>query len=331
FTRPNIAFVTSATTTGAMGGLVGADGICQSAAAAASLPGTYRAWLSTTTGKASMRLGAGGWVRTDGLPFTNSVAELTSGTIYYPLRLDEFGNDVFTTTVFTSTTTIGTRQLDADTCGDWTSNAGQTPAGLGTTGTATSAWTTGAYGSCGSSRRLYCFGVSETGAAIISPPPPAARIAFVTSSTWTPGGGLPSADALCTSEAASAGLPGTFLALLTPLNTTASSRFSTAGAPWFRVDGVQLTATPAQAFADAYWSAPLNVTAAGAYVHDVVWSGAPALTMQGAPGNTCLGWNSASPQSFGGIGAATDSQVANAFGGNSELCAAAHRLYCLQQ
>ncbi len=331
FARPNIAFVTSATTTGAMGGLAGADALCQGAAASGGLPGTYRAWLSTSTVDAATRLGAGGWKRTDGLPFTNSVAELTAGIIYYPLRLDELGNDLFSVTAFTSTTTLGTLQAGADTCGEWTVAAGQTPAGLGTTGTATTSWTTGAFGSCGSSRHVYCFGVTEIGASIITPPPPAARLAFVTSGTWAPGGGLQAADSVCGSEAQAAGLTGTFRALLTPVNTTAASRFSTMGAPWFRVDGVQLNATPAGFFTDAFSSAPLNVTASGAYVSDVVWTGAPAPTIQGAPANTCQGWTASSVQDFGGTGAANDSQLANAFGGNSDACANPHRLYCLQQ
>ncbi|MFO0597668.1 MAG: hypothetical protein U0228_20345 [Myxococcaceae bacterium] len=331
FTRPNIAFVTSTVTTGAMGGLTGADAICQNAATAASLAGTYKAWLSTTTGKANARVGPGGWVRTDGLPFANSIDDLVAGKIFYPLRLDEFGNDLFVQPVFTSTTALGTRQVDADTCGDWTTTAGQTPAGLGNSAATTGLWTSAAFGACGSSRHLYCFGTTETGAAVISPPPPAARLAFVSTAVWMPGGGLQSADSLCASEAQAAGLTGSWLALLTPLNTTAASRFSTAGAPWFRVDGVQLTSTAAQLFSSAFWAAPLNVTATGAPANDLAWTGAPGLTVQGAPGNTCQGWTASTVQDFGGLGAVSNSQVGSAFGATTDGCVIAHRLYCLQQ
>lgn len=45
-----LVFVTRTTYTGDLGGLTGADGLCSAAANAASLGGTWRAWLSTTVG-----------------------------------------------------------------------------------------------------------------------------------------------------------------------------------------------------------------------------------------------------------------------------------------
>src|SRR5438046_556790 len=73
FELPNVAFVTSTTQTGNLGGLAGADAICQSRAANAALSGTYRAYLSTSVTDALSRIDrAGGWVRVDGLPVANS-------------------------------------------------------------------------------------------------------------------------------------------------------------------------------------------------------------------------------------------------------------------
>src|SRR4051794_402552 len=43
-------FVSSALYSGALGGLSGADSKCQGLAAAAGLPGSYKAWLADTTG-----------------------------------------------------------------------------------------------------------------------------------------------------------------------------------------------------------------------------------------------------------------------------------------
>src|SRR4051812_26024409 len=43
-------FVSSALYSGALGGLSGADSKCQGLAAAAGLPGAYKAWLADTTG-----------------------------------------------------------------------------------------------------------------------------------------------------------------------------------------------------------------------------------------------------------------------------------------
>jgi Collagen triple helix repeat (20 copies) len=48
-------FVSSTLTQGAFGGLAGGDAICQAAADAASLGGTYLAWLSSSTGSPSTR------------------------------------------------------------------------------------------------------------------------------------------------------------------------------------------------------------------------------------------------------------------------------------
>src|SRR5690606_22090089 len=52
----NRVFVTSATYTGNLGGLAGADAKCQELADAANLGGTYRAWLSVSGTPANSRL-----------------------------------------------------------------------------------------------------------------------------------------------------------------------------------------------------------------------------------------------------------------------------------
>src|SRR5262245_23472284 len=65
--RPNVAFVTRGVYSGALGGLSGADGICQTAAISAGLPGTFVAWLSTSTVNARDRFAAShGWIGTNG-------------------------------------------------------------------------------------------------------------------------------------------------------------------------------------------------------------------------------------------------------------------------
>ncbi len=66
----NVAFLTSVTYAGNLGGLDGADAICQKHANNAGLPANqYRAWLSTSDEDAAARIGsARGWVRPDGLP-----------------------------------------------------------------------------------------------------------------------------------------------------------------------------------------------------------------------------------------------------------------------
>jgi len=332
FSLPNYAFVTSTVTTGAMGGLVGADGLCQQRAAVAGLPGTYRAWLSTGTVNAIDRLSsASGWRRTDGLPFVDTTADLVAGRILYPLRLDEFANDVFNVNAFA--TTLGSGVLDGmlSHCTDWTSTVSQFPAGLGNASATTTAWTSGSVGVCGSPQRLYCFGVDVRAVAQATPPAQLRR-AFVSTASWTPGGGLASADAVCAGEAGAANLPGTYRALLTPLGASAASRFNGTLATWVRVDNVSLSTSAASFLSAPFWQAALDVTAAGTHVADVTWSGAANLAMVGSVSDTCNGWASSSVNNQAGTGNTNFTEVREAFGEvTSDLCNQPHRLLCLQE
>jgi hypothetical protein len=70
-TSANFVFVTSSAHAPIELGpdLGAADAICAARATEANLPGTYVAWLSTSTRQARDRLaGARGWVRVDGRP-----------------------------------------------------------------------------------------------------------------------------------------------------------------------------------------------------------------------------------------------------------------------
>ncbi len=332
FVLPNYVFATSAPVSAAMGGLVGADSICAQRAIAGGLPGVFKAWLSTSMTNALSRLGtASGWIRPDGLPFANSQADLVAGRILYPLRLDEFGTDVFATKAFTSTLGEGTLNGGVSTCSDWTSNVDQSPAGAGLASLSTTGWTTGSFAPCGSQQRLYCFGV-DAPASVKVATPGMFRRAFVTGATWTPGGGIASADALCNVEAAAAMLPGSYLALLTPLGVSAASRFNVMAPSWVRVDNVSLSPTANSFFIDPFWTATLNVTPARAYGTAFTWSGSTNLLFQGAPSNTCQNWTSSSVNDSANAGVMNDSEVSHAFGGAGTFdCSTAMRLMCLEQ
>lgn len=73
-----LVFVTSAWYTADLGGLAGADAKCQTAAVAASLPGTYKAWLGDSTTDAVSRLthAAVPYELVDGIIVANDWAEL---------------------------------------------------------------------------------------------------------------------------------------------------------------------------------------------------------------------------------------------------------------
>ena len=53
---PHLVFVTSSVHPCALGGVTGADSICQALAMAAALPGTYKAWLADATGSPATRM-----------------------------------------------------------------------------------------------------------------------------------------------------------------------------------------------------------------------------------------------------------------------------------
>ncbi len=338
---PNIAFVTSSTHTGNLGGLVGADAICQARAQANALPGSYRAWLSTATVDAIDRLGtASGWVRTDGRPFVNSRSDLANARIFYPLLLNERGSPEVNDAVWTGTSSNGT--ANTSTCTNWTSAVDTASGSFGFGEYGTGAWTQNGGGLCSTTNHLYCFGINYT-ATVAPPPVTAVRRAFVSNAPWLPNSGLASADALCNSEASAASLPGTYRALIATATATAASRFSTVGNPWARVDDVLLAPTAANFLASTgtHWLAPLSVSANRFYSQNRTWAGAPNLTTTGtAPtglSTSCQNWSSASATSYGHVGISGSSRILTAFAnytgqsGISECANTQHKILCLQQ
>jgi hypothetical protein len=88
-----IVFVSSMLTTGALGGLVGADLFCTELAAQAGIDGTFMAWLSTSqVGPASrMTHFMGPYRLPNGQLIANDWIDLTDGVLAHPIDSDEFG------------------------------------------------------------------------------------------------------------------------------------------------------------------------------------------------------------------------------------------------
>ncbi len=151
---PCTAFVSSSTHRGdSIGGLNGADTICQGLASAAGLSGTFKAWLSDSTGSPSTRFTQAStpYVRIDGAQIADSWADLTDGTLDNPLNLDENGVGVRTQT-WTGTETDGTALTNH--CNNWVG----TP--FGTIGDPTRTavpWTNSRVLGCAFSLKIYCF------------------------------------------------------------------------------------------------------------------------------------------------------------------------------
>lgn len=288
-------------------GLAAADAICEARAQAAGLPEpqAFVAWLSdqntdaycrlfglegkrsANCGLAQLPMGAGPWVRTDGIPFAESLAALLNGEVLSPPLTDEFGHRLSSPyKLFTATTPIGTLQLWADTldCNGWTEGTyvSDILAGQGSASGTTSLWTDQDGGtSCDATARLVCM---QRGVASPLPERPidGKPLAFLTAGNVGGNlGGIAGADALCNTAASAADLPdaGLFKALAIPSAGAPSiaSRFKSGG-PWYRPDGMLFASSMADILA-ARTATSLNVTETGGYVGYAV-----ALTGSGSSG-----------------------------------------------
>jgi cysteine-rich repeat protein len=326
--RYNIAFVSGGSlTVAAMGGAAGADAFCGRAAATGGLAGHYVAWIGdTNSGTIAARLGnARGWLRPDGKPFLDT---FSPGYNFYPPEVNELGAHLDHTAVVAAGFS-DTPQM----CSNWTSSGTD----VFNYGDPTGGWSSwlglSASTECSGMFRIYCFGRDYTSPLTFTKA--SGRLAFVTNATFAPTGGLSTADSLCQSEAVAAGWPGVFLAMLATSTASPASRFNLSGAPWVRLDGVQLVANAADMFApNGRMLAALDLTSAGTFVlNQSGWSGTTSPQAAGTIATTCRDWTSS---------AATDNGIAGRvqysyFVGmqtydNPLACNNVYgHLYCLQQ
>jgi hypothetical protein len=326
----NIAFVTSvATVAGDLGGIAAGDTLCNSLATSAGLPGTYVAWLASDTVDAQTRVGtARGWVRTDGLPFLDQVSDLDNFKTFYPLDLDENGHTVPSgTNIVTGADQTGhTLGVNAN-CNGYTSTAAA--ASFGEIPGSVDAWSQAIISApCTLSTPIYCFGIGN--ATPITLPSITTRRAFVMNATTTAAtlGGIAGADTMCQGAATTAGLSGTFHALLALTTGSAISRFNLTGSNWVRMDGLPIAASPQQ-FAAASWSVAFNISAEGYYEESFLsaWTGAATLGAVGTNATTCNNWTGGN-KGYQGTYTALDSTAV--FDGTAVACTLPNRLYCLE-
>jgi hypothetical protein len=152
-------FVTSSTYTGNLGGLDGADAKCNALAEEAELPGTYKAWLSTTTVNAKDRIADStlGFQRVDGEMIAANLSDLIDWEILNPISRDEYDATV-TTSVWTGTNESGNK-ISTSTCQDWTYELSDLGGGsaCGNSGASDFRWTFSiASYTCGTMRPFYC-------------------------------------------------------------------------------------------------------------------------------------------------------------------------------
>lgn len=180
----NYFFTSSQPMKGLMGGLSGADGICQEFADNSNLPdGIYRAWLSSSTVAAKDRLTSSNnpYYLPNGVMLANDWSDFLAQVFLFPLSpgngldVDENGNKIIgSQNAWTNTTGDGMIvETDASkVCADWTS---------GSTGVlgindqnAAGAWTNSTTGSCinagtlAAGNRLYCVQQEATATLLVN-------------------------------------------------------------------------------------------------------------------------------------------------------------------
>lgn len=168
-------FVTSQLYTGDLGGLAGADAKCQALADAASLGGTYKAWLSSSTVDARERLthSSKPYVLVDGSVVANDWDEFASDQHQRPIDLTETGGAtpqmagipaVYTGSWSNGTlhtwTKLGFSEVEAI-CEDWQSTTYYGTAGLieaveDGMATEDELWSRGGVAACSTALSLYC-------------------------------------------------------------------------------------------------------------------------------------------------------------------------------
>lgn len=156
-------FVTSAVYNGNLGGLSGADAKCRALAIAASLGGTWKAWLSTNSISAASRLvhETSPYKLVNGIVIADNWADLTDGSLAAPINVTETGIN-FSTPVWTNTAINGSSAYtDQYDCSGWTDSQ-PFPGSSGYSGFMDSYWTTSGAQGCSRSYALYCFEQSGT-------------------------------------------------------------------------------------------------------------------------------------------------------------------------
>jgi hypothetical protein len=153
---------------GNLGGIAGADTKCNTEAAAASLPGTYKAWISltanATTDPDSTFTGIGGsynYLLPSGTKVADNWADLIDGSIDAAINQNAAGAGVASGNVWTNVTIAGNRDgatSNTHGCVTWGSALNTRSANVGTAGNTNNTWTdTGGTATCDTVAYLYCF------------------------------------------------------------------------------------------------------------------------------------------------------------------------------
>lgn len=324
-------FVTRLPTSPAFGGIAGGDAYCQSAAEAAGLTGTYRAWLSDDTIDARDRFaGTSGWVRVDGAPVASTITRLLDQReMFNPILVDETGAGNRVGSVWTGTGVDGRRESKH--CDNWSGTSGAAAAGYTFFGVGAFSMFSPSAACTNPAHGLLCFEIG--GSATVTAVKTSGRVAFVSSTRRTAGDGVAGLDSICQSDAGAGGLSGSFLAAVTTSAQSIASRFTIDARPWVRPDGT-LIAAPAALFDGSLVTSFINQEADGTYVDwasNAVWTGASGGPMM-TSATTCIDWTSIAPAVSGIAGFVVVADPGLIWNASSVMCSnPALRVVCLEQ
>ena len=159
--QANRVFVTSTTYTGAMGDVPGGDSLCQTRANAASLGGSWRAWLSSSNyGNAANRIVDRAYYLVDRLTkVCNSKADLLDGSILVPINKTESGGSAGGSYVWTGTNSDGSYSTNNACQTVWSTTSTSYYGYCGNHGSTNSSWTYWTTLRCddAGNGHLYCF------------------------------------------------------------------------------------------------------------------------------------------------------------------------------
>lgn len=159
-----LAFMSSEAVYGNVGGLAGADAVCQRLAVAADLPGAYMAWISDPTGSPLSRFTKATvpYIRVDGTTIAQDWNDLTSGSLDHTLNMFEYGVTMLGNHPWTCTDSSGAMKTDGTPahCQQWSVKSSLVQGSVGDATATDSAWTNDTSvsgGPCNGGQRLYCF------------------------------------------------------------------------------------------------------------------------------------------------------------------------------
>lgn len=306
----NTAFVSSTTFPSTLGGARAYDSQCNKLASNAGINNSansaFFAFMSDDKSNAvdqftQVGSTAQGFGRMDGQPIANTVGDLTSGTVYFPILFDETGANASTpgqpVYTWTGSDSTGRNSLNYN-CASWTA-AG--PSGSGVFGGEVSAGPSFgssvgfSAGQCNSSLRIFCFEKDKV--ATIAVPTATGKMIFL--SPVAAGGGTASFDKACL-NARPTGSASNFLALISTSTVSAAKHALVVDQTYVTPSGVFIGLGKDVAQGQGHWNTGVWQSSTGAFSSSgaFVLTGAPTPSQSGTVSSTCSDWSDFSTKTY---------------------------------